>query len=428
MNKFYKSVLRPLSRYFKSQPATEFLAGGGTSVVTDKQKASIGRKPEANPVPFEFEEFDHLQITSGNPKQAAFFYSSMFGFRVEQCEDIYQQSGSVCYYLRSGGVRLLIRGRVDGESDEVSDFLRRRGDGVSQVGMRVKRLAPVRAHLESRGLSVSPGGSDHLALLSMEMFQNMRHVFVERSASSLEDPALPFWPGLTRESSAIAALNSTNDFLSERGCGVPEFVKVDHVGFPQQVGQAEGVIESYFEQLGFYMFWSIDEAAISSEQSSLKSTVVSDYRNQIRFPIFEPVPKDKKSQIQEFLDYNDGPGAQHVAIEVTDILATVKAMRRRGVEFLPVTPAYYDIVHQKLTEFGIHIREDFDDIRANEILLDFDQKGNYMLQIFTKPLTDRPTLFLEFIQRSGHQGFGEGNFNRLFLSIEMEQQKRGNLV
>lgn len=417
-----------ISKYFKGQLHPNNPPNGGSSVISDQQKGQRGLKPETNPVTFEFEEFDHLQITSGNPKQSAFFYSTMFGFEIEQCEDIYQQSGKVSYYLRNGGVRFLISGQVSGDVTQTQNFLQKRGDAVSQVALRVHELAPVRTHLETKGISAVSSDLDNLQVLSMEIFPNVTHAFVERSVNLAENPDAPFWPGLSRESSTIGPLNNANEFFNQHDCGIPEFLRVDHVGFPQPIGESKQVIESYFENLGFYMFWSIDEESITSDQSSLKSTVVSDFKNKIRFPIFEPVPKQKKSQIQEFLDYNDGPGAQHVAIEVSDILTTVKAMRRRGVEFLPVNRSYYELVWDKLQEFGVEIQEDFSEIMENELLLDFDAEGNYLLQIFTKPLTDKPTMFLEFIQRSGHQGFGEGNFNRLFLSIEIEQKKRGNLV
>ena len=265
-------------------------------------------------------------------------------------------------------------------------------------------------------------------MLSINLFENVKHTFIQRKPIADSPNDHSFWPGLSTASPAISALNSANSFFSQHNCQIPDFVRIDHVGFPQPINTSENIIQKYYQDLGFYMFWSIDDKSISSKKSALKSTVVSDFDDNIRFPIFEPVEKEKKSQIQEFLDYNQGAGAQHVAIEIKDILSTVKAMKQRGVEFLDVSESYYEIVAEKLKEFGIQIVEDFERIKENKVLLDFDVDGNYLLQIFTKPLTDRPTMFLEFIQRQGHQGFGEGNFNRLFLSIEREQEKRGNLV
>ena len=426
MKRPVRTLLKIIKRSF-TKPTTEApFSKGGSSVVNDLGKGKLGEKPISNPVKFEYEEFDHLEIVSGNPKQSAFFYCSLFGFEVQECEDVYTKSGNISYFLKNGGVRLLISGSIEAQNSEINDFLAKHGDAVRQVGLRVKDLKPVENHLQNRGISVKTQGNDSVSFIPLYVFENVKHVLVERKAK--KECSTPFWPGLSTSSSAIASLNKANSFFNKFNCNIPEFLRIDHVGFPQARNCSEKVIQSYYEDLGFYMFWSIDEEAISSKQSSLKSTVVSDFDNRIRFPIFEPVEKEKKSQIQEFLDYNGGAGAQHIAIEIKNILKTVKAMRERGVEFLSVSDSYYQIVREKLQEYHIEIEEDLDEIQQNHILLDFDIHGNYLLQIFTKPLVDRPTMFLEFIQRNGHQGFGEGNFNRLFLSIEKEQQKRGNLV
>jgi 4-hydroxyphenylpyruvate dioxygenase len=401
---------------------------GGSSVVSDLGKGVSGNRPEDNHISIKYLDFDHLELTCGNPKQSAHFYSSLFGFQVEQCEDVYNQTGNVRYYLRNGGVRFMLSGSIDSGNLEIQKILNSRGDSVSQVGLRVNDISQVYNHLQSRGITFIKNTFESIQTISMNLFDNVKHTFVQRDTDNKTGNENAFWSGLSGKSTTIESLNKVNQFFEKNNCGIPEFIKIDHVGFPQPKNCSEKVIQKYYDDLGFYMFWSIDEKAISSKQSSLKSTVVSDYDNQVRFPIFEPVEKEKKSQIQEFLDYNDGAGAQHIAIEINDILTTVKAMRERGVEFLSVSESYYEIVEQKLKEYNIEIKENMEEIKENHILLDFDIEGNYLLQIFTKPLTDRPTMFLEFIQRSGHEGFGEGNFNRLFLSIEKEQEKRGNLV
>ena len=424
MKRPVSTLLKNLQRYYSKTSTQIPLSKGGSSVVNELGKGISGEKPTSNSVKFEYEEFDHLEIVSGNPKQSAFYYSSLFGFEIQECEDVYTKSGNISYFLKNGGVRLLISGTIEPENLEINKFLAKHGDAVRQVGLRVKDLKPVEKHLQERGISIDRKGDNLISYIPINVFENVKHVLIERKNNS----SAPFWPGLSTSSSAIESLNKANVFFNKFNCIIPEFLRIDHVGFPQPRNCSERVIQSYYEDLGFYMFWSIDEQAISSKQSSLKSTVVSDFDNKIRFPIFEPVEKEKKSQIQEFLDYNGGAGAQHVAIEIKNILKTVEAMKERGVEFLSVSESYYEIVKQKLEEYNIEIKENFEDLKKNHILLDFDIEGNYLLQIFTKPLVDRPTMFLEFIQRNGHEGFGEGNFNRLFLSIEQEQEKRGNLV
>ena len=446
---------------------------GGASVLNKKGKGIIGTKPGQKSVDFEYLEFDHLGLWSGNPKQAAHFYSSLFGFNITECKDIYSAGDEVKYLLENGNVRFLISGPAKPNIERFHDKLKKHGDFLRTVGLRVDDLGKVRAHFENRGMSWQEGvdtapdaldlafdestptyiqDSDNLARythqyskkdreslemkhsgvdwINVEMFGSTEHCFIERTKEpgDSRNPKSSFLPGLTKGAECLQALNIGNKFFTQNGLGIPNFKRIDHVGFPQEMQNCQPTIEKYYNDLGFHMFWYIDEKAISSKMSSLKSTVVSDHDLRIKFPIFEPVEKERKSQIQEFLDHNDGAGAQHIAIEVDDIITTVAAMRARGVEFLSVCDSYYEQLFEKLSEFKIELDESLEEILKHEILVDFDSGGNYLLQIFTKPLLDRPTLFLEFIQRNGHEGFGEGNFNRLFLSIEREQELRGNLV
>ena len=445
----------------------------GASVLDAKGTGIIGTKPGQKSVDFEYLEFDHLGIWSGNPKQAAHFYSSLFGFNITECKDIYSAGDEVKYLLENGNVKFLISGPAKPNLGRFHDKLRRHGDFLRTVGLRVDDLGKVRTHFENRGmvwqegteseintsdLPLNESKQDHIQdpdtlarysnqyfkkereslekehpeidWINVEMFGSTEHCFIERAkeATQHRDSKSSFLPGLTKSAECLQALNIANNFFTQNGLRIPNFKRIDHVGFPQEMQNCQNTIEKYYNDLGFHMFWYIDEKAISSKMSSLKSTVVSDHDHRIKFPIFEPVEKERKSQIQEFLDHNDGAGAQHIAIEVDDIITTVAAMRARGVEFLSVCDSYYQQLFEKLAEYKIELDESLEEILQNEILVDFDSEGNYLLQIFTKPLLDRPTLFLEFIQRNGHEGFGEGNFNRLFLSIEREQGLRGNLV
>lgn len=183
----------------------------------------------------------------------------------------------------------------------------------------------------------------------------------------------------------------------------------------------------YEKCLGFHRFWSIDDKTLHTEYSSLRSIVVTDYDENVKMPINEPAAGKRKSQIQEYVDYYHGAGVQHIALKTETIIDTVDNMRTRGIEFLSIPDTYYDNLRKNLPDMNITVSEDIDLLQKNKILIDYDDKG-YLLQIFTKPVEDRPTLFFEVIQRRNHQGFGAGNFKSLFVSIEEEQAKRGNLT
>jgi len=189
----------------------------------------------------------------------------------------------------------------------------------------------------------------------------------------------------------------------------------------------EPAVKYYEKTLGFHRFWSVDDKMIHTEYSSLRSIVVTDYDENIKMPINEPANGKRKSQIQEYVDYYHGSGVQHIALKTDNIIPTVEGMKKRGVEFLSIPDTYYDNLRKNLPNMNIKISEDIDVLQKNKILIDYDDKG-YLLQIFTKPVEDRPTLFFEVIQRRNHEGFGAGNFKSLFISIEEEQAKRGNLV
>lgn len=184
--------------------------------------------------------------------------------------------------------------------------------------------------------------------------------------------------------------------------------------------------ELYEKQLGFHRFWSVDDEQIHTEYSALRSIVMADWDERIKMPINEPANGKKKSQIQEFVDYYGGAGVQHVALNTTDIIGAVQNLKDRGAEFLTIPGTYYTRLREKLSESKITVNESIDELERLHILVDYDDKG-YLLQIFTKPVQDRPTLFFEVIERHNHQGFGAGNFKSLFESIEMEQERRGNL-
>lgn len=201
---------------------------------------------------------------------------------------------------------------------------------------------------------------------------------------------------------------------------------IDHCVGNQPDLQMESVAKWYEQVLQFHRFWSVDDSQIHTEYSALRSIVVTNYEETIKMPINEPAPGKKKSQIEEFVEYYGGAGVQHIALNTQDIVGAIQNLRARGQEFLTIPDTYYDMLRQRLKESGLKIKEDLDVLQKLKILIDYDENG-YLLQIFTKNMQDRPTLFLEVIQRHNHQGFGAGNFKALFEAIELEQEKRGNL-
>jgi len=187
------------------------------------------------------------------------------------------------------------------------------------------------------------------------------------------------------------------------------------------------VVNWYERILHFHRFWSVDDKMLHTKYSSLRSTVVADYDEVVKMPINEPAAGLRKSQIQEYVDYYGGSGTQHIAMATSDILKSIAALRARGVEFLKVPNTYYEDLKKRLSKSKTKITEDLEKLQSLDILVDFDE-GGYLLQIFTKPVEDRPTLFYEVIQRHNHQGFGAGNFKSLFEAIERDQAERGNLM
>ena len=187
-----------------------------------------------------------------------------------------------------------------------------------------------------------------------------------------------------------------------------------------------GACELYEKQLQFHRFWSVDDSQIHTEYSCLRSIVVTDYDEMVRMPINEPAKGKKKSQIQEYVDYYGGAGVQHIALNTRNIISAIKALRDRGCIFLRVPKNYYSMLRERLKSSKVQIKEPLETLEELEILIDYDDRG-YLLQIFTMPVQDRPTLFFEIIQRNNHEGFGAGNFKSLFEALESEQGKRGNL-
>lgn len=248
---------------------------------------------------------------------------------------------------------------------------------------------------------------------SVKTYGDTIHTFVERV-----DYKGPFLPGFRAHH---------NKEIMNTLTPVPDLKFIDHCVGNQPDGEMEPVAQWYEKMLDFHRFWSVDDKMVHTEFSSLRSVVMADFDENIKMPINEPANGTRKSQIQEYVEFYGGPGVQHIAMRTEDIVETVVRMKARGVEFLDKIPdEYYNRLREGLKNAGTEVKEDIDTLQKLKILVDYDDKG-YLLQIFTKPLEDRPTLFLEVIQRRNHQGFGAGNFKALFQSIEAEQALRGNL-
>lgn len=353
---------------------------------------------------------DHVEFYVGNAKQSAYYYQTAFGYRLAAyCGPETGIRDRASYVLEQGKIRLVLTTALNPESP-VSEHVKLHGDGVKVLAIWVDDARKsfeettrrgARAIQEPTELRDSFGTA---VVASIATYGETIHTFVERKNYSG-----PFLPGF--EAVNKPALAEPVGLLHIDHC-------VGNVGW----GEMNGWVDFYSRVMGFKLLVTFDDKDISTEYSALMSKVVSNGNGYVKFPINEPAEGKKKSQIEEYLDFYRGPGVQHLALATNDILHTVSELRRRGVEFLHVPETYYDDLTQRVGQ----IDEDMQALKALNILVDRDDEG-YLLQIFTKPVEDRPTLFYEIIQRRGAQSFGKGNFKALFESIEREQERRGNL-
>ena len=295
------------------------------------------------------------------------------------------------------------------------------GDGVKDIAFTVDNAEAIyKAAVENGAISVREPTvlTDELGsvkIASVRTYGETIHTFVERAEYKGK-----FLPGFRIIEESI--VEPFENFTPSLG-----LLYVDHIVGNQGWGEMTPVCDWYEQKLGFHKFWSVDDSVMHTEFSALSSTVMADSEENVKMPINEPAKGKKMSQIEEFVNFYGGAGAQHIALRTEDIIHTVTQMRARGVAFLPTPDSYYDNLRKRLAHAPITVKEDIDVLQKLKILVDFDDKG-YLLQIFTKPVEDRPTLFYEIIQRANNSGFGAGNFKALFESIEQEQERRGTLV
>jgi 4-hydroxyphenylpyruvate dioxygenase len=353
---------------------------------------------------------DHVELWVGNATQAAHFYREAYGFAQVAYAGL--ETGlrdRVSFVLQQGRIRIVLTGAITPDH-VIGEHHARHGDGVKVIALSVPDAAyAYRTAVErgAQGVREPWELTDEHGTVRMSTIQaygDTLHTFVERAGYDG-----PFLPGYVARELAPRA-------------GDTGLLAIDHIVGNVELGAMDTWVKFYEDVFGMTEMIHFSDDDISTEYSALMSKVVSSGNGRIKFPINEPAEGKRKSQIDEYLEFYGGPGAQHIAVASRDIVRTVATLRERGVEFLTTPPSYYDDVPERIGE----MKEDLEDLRREGILVDRDDEG-YLLQIFTKPIGDRPTMFFEVIERHGARGFGDGNFKALFEAIEREQERRGNL-
>jgi 4-hydroxyphenylpyruvate dioxygenase len=354
---------------------------------------------------------DYVEFYVGNARQAAHYYRTAFGFRLAAYRG--PETGTrdrASYLLVQDKIRFVLTTPLQPEG-EIAEHIRMHGDGVRDIALWVDDADAAWRATTSRGArsvrepETLSDASGEVRVAAIGIYGDTVHSFVER-----RNYRGAFLPGFE----AVAA----EDTLA-RPVGLKY---VDHMVGNVGWGEMNRWVDFYRDVMGFRMFKHFDDNDISTEYSALMSKVMSNGNERVKFPINEPAHGKRKSQIEEYLEYYRGPGVQHIALATDNIIETVGTLRRQGVDFLRVPSTYYDDLLERIGK----IDEPIEDLKQLGILVDRDDEG-YMLQIFTRPVEDRPTLFYEVIQRKGSRSFGKGNFKALFEAIEREQERRGNL-
>ncbi|PSB32059.1 4-hydroxyphenylpyruvate dioxygenase [Stenomitos frigidus] len=354
--------------------------------------------------------FDHLEFYVGNAKQAANFYKTLFGFTNTAYRGLATGSRKVASYLmEQGNIRFVLSTALSPDHPIAHSVLKH-GDHVAVIALAVPDVVHAYKQVTARGAigAIPPTiAEDDYGLLRYAAIHAYGDVLIKLVDRHAYEGI--FAPEFQPQSSVP----------SNRGVGLQT---IDHVVSNVELGALDHWVKFFAETMGFQLLVQFDDKAISTEYSALMSKVMQNGSGTIKLPINEPAPSKRKSQIQEYLDYHQGPGIQHVACSTNNMIETVMQLREAGVNFLHVPMTYYENLEARIGK----IDESIDQLAELGILVDRDQEG-YLLQIFTQPVEDRPTLFFEVIQRHGAQSFGEGNFKSLFEAIEREQALRGNL-
>jgi 4-hydroxyphenylpyruvate dioxygenase len=366
--------------------------------------------------PFPVKSMDAVVFVVGNATQTAWFYQVAFGMSlVAYAGPETGQKDHKSFVLKSGSARFVINGGVAPDSP-LLDHHRRHGDGVVDLALEVGDVDQCVAHARAQGATVLEEPYDvsdsfgTVRIAAIATYGETRHTLIDRSRYSG-----PYLPGYEARESTI-----------QRPAGAPKrlFQAVDHCVGNVELGRMDHWVEWYNRVMGFVNMAEFVGDDIATDYSALMSKVVSNGNHRVKFPLNEPAVAKKKSQIDEYLEFYEGAGVQHIALATNDIIATITAMRAAGVEFLDTPDSYYDdpALRARIGE----VRVSIETLKHHRILVDRDEDG-YLLQVFTKPIGDRPTVFYELIERHGSLGFGKGNFKALFEAIEREQERRGNL-
>ena len=366
---------------------------------------------ESKSNPLSHIDWDYVEFYVGNAKQAAHYYMTAFGFdRLAYAGPETGVKNRVSYLLEQNKLRFMLTSSLLPD-DDVARHVAVHGDGIKDIAILVDDV-PAAFEMARRGgarpllePTVFEDANGRIVKATIATYGDTVHSFVQRDGYRGV-----FMPGFVEERKSLERVAD------------PGLQFVDHCVGNVGWGEMDAWGDFYARVFGFSQLVSFDDKDISTEYTALRSKVMTDPRHRVKFPINEPAEGKKKSQIEEYLDFYRGAGVQHMAIRTDDIAATIRALRSNGVEFLDTPDSYYDMLEERVGR----IDEATDLLRELRILVDRDDQG-YMLQIFTQPLQDRPTLFFEIIQRKGSLSFGKGNFKALFVSIEREQERRGNL-
>jgi 4-hydroxyphenylpyruvate dioxygenase len=357
--------------------------------------------------------FDYVEFYVGNAMQAAYYFSHAWGFTLTAYAGL--ETGlrdRSSYVLEQGDMRFVLTSPLGPHSD-IAEHVKLHGDGVKVIALRVDDAERSYRETTARGArgvmdpTTLRDDAGTVKVASIATYGDTIHTFVERHA--YRGAFLPGYRSLS--------FSSTPAQIRPAG-----LTSIDHIVGNVELGKMNEWVSFYERVMGFTQLIHFDDRAISTEYSALMSKVMQNGSGRVKFPINEPAPGKKKSQIEEYLDFYYGPGVQHIALLTDDIVHTVRTLMEHGVDFLSTPPTYYEAALERVGK----IDEDINDLAQLGILLDHDDEG-YLLQIFSRPVVNRPTVFFEVIERKGAKGFGEGNFKALFEALEREQALRGNL-
>ncbi|XP_073482877.1 4-hydroxyphenylpyruvate dioxygenase [Aquarana catesbeiana] len=367
-----------------------------------------------------FLRFHSITLWVSNAKQAASFYCNKMGFEPLAYKGL--ETGSrelVSHVAKQDKIIFVFISPLTPGNQEFGEHLQKHGDGVKDVAFEVEDCDFLVQKARERGAVIvkepwiEEDKYGRVKFAIIQTYGDTTHTLIENL--DYKGIFLPgFHPPLFLDPLLPKLPNCKLNFI-------------DHVVGNQPDDEMVPVVDWYQKTLLFHRFWSVDDKQLHTDFSALRSIVVANYEETIKMPINEPASGKRKSQIQEYVEYYGGPGVQHIALNTSDIITAITNLKGRGMEFMSVPPSYYQTLRENLQTAKIQVKENIDILEELKILVDYDENG-YLLQIFTKPVQDRPTLFLEVIQRKNHQGFGAGNFKSLFEAIEQDQAARGNLT